>query len=58
MWLIVPVMGAIKSFFSDFMDYPYQSGSSLNGGNINYALLKQADAMKRLKELESLHPSS
>jgi arylsulfatase len=40
------------------MDYPYQAGSSLNAGSINYALLKQADAMKRLKELESIHPSS
>lgn len=35
-----------------------QAGSSLNAGAINYALLKQADAMKRLKELESLHPNS
>ncbi|MBF6025098.1 arylsulfatase [Lysobacter niastensis] len=58
MWLIVPVMGAIKAFFSDFMDYPYQAGSSLNAGSINYGLLKQADAMKRLKQLESLHPNS
>ncbi|WP_342316717.1 arylsulfatase [Lysobacter sp. FW306-1B-D06B] len=58
MWLIVPVMGAIKAFFSDFMDYPYQAGSSLNAGSINYGLLKQTDALKRLKQLESLHPSS
>ncbi|GGD39435.1 arylsulfatase [Pseudoxanthomonas indica] len=58
MWLIVPVMGAIKSFFSDFMDYPYQAGSSLNAGSINYSLIRQTDALKRLKELESLHPSS
>ena len=58
MWLIVPVMGAIKAFFSDFTDYPYQAGSALNAGSINYGLLKQADALKRLKQVESLHPSS
>lgn len=58
MWLIVPVMGAIKAFFSDFMDYPYQAGSSLNAGSISYGLLKQADALKRLKQVESLHPNS
>jgi len=58
MWLIVPVMGAIKAFFSDFMDYPYQPGSSLNAGSINYGLLRQQDALKRLKQVESLHPSS
>lgn len=58
MWLIVPVMGAIKTFFSDFTEYPYQAGSALNAGSINYGLLKQADALKRLKQVESLHPSS
>ena len=32
--------------------------SALNAGSINYGLLRQQDALKRLKELESLHPSS
>ena len=32
MWLIVPVQGKIKEFFSDFDQFPYQEGSSLNAG--------------------------
>jgi arylsulfatase len=58
MWLIVPVMGAVRGFFSDFMDFPYQAGSALNAAGVNYGLLKQQDALKRLKQVESLHPSS
>jgi hypothetical protein len=58
MWLLVPVVGKIKEFFSDFGQYPYQTGSALNAGSINYGLLRQQDAMKRLKELETLHPGS
>jgi arylsulfatase len=27
MWLIVPVQGKIKEFFSDFDQFPYQAGS-------------------------------
>jgi arylsulfatase len=56
MWLIVPVQGKIKEFFSDFDQFPYQAGSSLNASGINYGLLRQQDALKRLKELESLKP--
>ena len=56
MWLIVPVQGKIKEFFSDFDQFPYQSGSSLNAGGINYGLIRQQDALKRLKELERLKP--
>jgi arylsulfatase len=55
-WLIVPVQGKIKEFFSDFDQFPYQAGNSLNAGGINYGLLRQAEAMKRLKELERLTP--
>ncbi|MDM0108409.1 arylsulfatase [Variovorax sp. J22R24] len=59
MWLLVPIQGEVKRFFSDFGDYPYQAGSSLNAGGINYGLLKQEDALKRLKEVELLqHPGS
>jgi arylsulfatase A-like enzyme len=57
MWLLVPVEGQIKQFFADFDQYPYQAGSSLNPAGISYGLLKSQDAMKRLKELESLHPN-
>ncbi|MGO4670663.1 arylsulfatase [Bosea sp. 2RAB26] len=55
-WLLVPIQGKIKEFFSDFDQYPYQTGNSLNAGNINYGMLSQQAAMKRLKELESLRP--
>ena len=54
MWLLVPIQGKVKEFFSDFDQYPYQTGNSLNAGGINYALLRQQDAMKRLKDLESV----
>ena len=56
MWLIVPVQGKIKEFFSDFDQFPYQAGSSLNASGINYGLLRQQEAMKRLKEMERLKP--
>jgi arylsulfatase len=56
MWLIVPVQAKIKEFFSDFEQFPYQAGSSLNASGINYGLLRQQEALKRLKELETLKP--
>jgi arylsulfatase len=55
-WLIVPVQNKIKEFFSDFDQFPYQAGNSLNAGGINYGLLRMQDAMKRLKELETIKP--
>jgi arylsulfatase len=55
-WLLVPIQGKVKEFFSDFDQFPYQTGSTLNPGGINYALLRQQDAMKRLNELERLKP--
>ncbi|WFU01317.1 arylsulfatase [Rhizobium sp. CB3171] len=55
-WLLVPIQGKIKEFFADFDQFPSQSGSSLNAGEINYAMLRQQAAMKRLSELESLMP--
>jgi hypothetical protein len=54
MWLLVPIQSKIKEFFSDFEDFPYQAGSSLNAGGIGYGLLRQEEAMKRLKTVESL----
>jgi arylsulfatase A-like enzyme len=56
MWLIVPVQGKIKEFFNDFEQFPYQEGSSLNAGSINYGLLRQQAALKRLGDLERLKP--
>lgn len=56
MWLLVPIQAKIKEFFSDFGQYPYQAGSTLNASGINYGLLAQQAAMKRLNDLESLAP--
>ncbi len=56
MWLLVPVQGKIKDFFSDFDKFPYQEGSSLNASGINYAMLRQQAALQRLNELERLAP--
>jgi arylsulfatase A-like enzyme len=55
-WLLVPIQGKVKEFFSDFDQFPYQTGSTLNPGGINYALLRQQDAMKRLNDLERMKP--
>ena len=56
MWLLVPIQGKIKDFFADFADYPFQTGSSLNASGIGYGMLRQQDAMKRLKDLEGMRP--
>lgn len=56
MWLLVPIQGKIKDFFADFDQFPYQEGSTLNASNINYGLLRQQAALKRLNELERLAP--
>jgi len=57
-WLLVPMQAKIKEFFSDYEQFPHQEGSSLNAGGIGYGLIRQAEAMKRLKELEHLHPAA
>ncbi|HSI14873.1 MAG TPA: arylsulfatase [Chthoniobacter sp.] len=57
MWLLVPIQAQIKNFFSDFAEYPYQAGSTLNPSGIGYGMLKQQEALKRLKELESMKPN-
>jgi arylsulfatase len=56
LWLLVPIEQKIKDFFADFERFPYQLGTSLNAGDINYGLVKQTEAMKRLKELEQFMP--
>jgi arylsulfatase len=53
MWLLVPVQAKIKQFFADFEEFPYQSGSALNAAGIGYGLLRQREALKRLKDVES-----
>ncbi len=54
MWLLVPVQQKIKQFFADYDKFPHQEGSSLNAAGIGYGLLRQVDAMKRLKDVESM----
>ena len=56
MWLLVPIQAKIKELFADFDKFPYQMGSALNAGSIGYGMLRQQEALKRLKELETLAP--
>jgi arylsulfatase len=56
MWLLVPIQAKVKEFFSDFAEFPYQAGSSLNAAGINYGLLQQQAALKRLGDIERLRP--
>jgi arylsulfatase A-like enzyme len=55
-WLFVPVQQRLKAFLSTLSEYPFQQGSSLNAAGINYNSIQAMQAMKRLKELESLSP--
>jgi arylsulfatase len=55
MWVMVPMQNVIKGFFGTIPDYPFQAGSSLSASGIDYGMLRQKDALKRLKELESLN---
>jgi hypothetical protein len=43
-------------FLVTLPEFPFQQGSSLNAAGINYNSLRAVDAIKRLKELESLGP--
>jgi len=53
-WLLVPIQEKIKTFFADYDQFPHQEGSSLNASGINYGMLRQQDALKRLKEMETM----
>jgi arylsulfatase len=53
-WLFVPVQQKLKAFLTTLPAYPFQQGSSLNAAGINYTSLQAMQAMKRLKELESI----
>ena len=44
----------LGGFLKTLPEYPFQQGSSLNAAGINYDSLKAMQAMKRLKELESI----
>ena len=55
-WLFVPVQQKLKAFLTTLPEYPFQQGSSLNAANINYNSLQAVQALKRLRELETLSP--
>ena len=44
----------IKNFFATIPDYPFQAGSSLSVAGIDYSMLRREEALKRLKEMESI----
>lgn len=52
MWIFVPAQGAIKNFFADFEQYPYQIGSSLSASNINYNTIRVQELLKRLQNAQ------
>ena len=54
MWVMVPMQNVIKQFFSTLPDYPFQTGSSLTASGIGYGMLRQQEALERLKEMESI----
>jgi hypothetical protein len=43
----------VKELFADFDQFPFQTDSTLNAGDVGYGLLQQQAALKRLTELES-----
>jgi hypothetical protein len=53
-WLFVPVQQKLKEFLTTLPDYPFQQDSSLNAAGVNYNSLQAMQALKHLKELESL----
>jgi arylsulfatase len=50
-WLFVPVQNKLKEFFATIPQFPFQEGTMLNAGNINYQTLKAAQALKRLENI-------
>jgi len=56
MWLFVPVQAKLAEFFKTIPGYPFQEGSSLSAGGINYNSLKAMKALKMLEELEQRFP--
>jgi arylsulfatase len=57
LWTFVPAQLKIREFLATLQGYPFQEGSSLNAGGINYTSLRAAEIMKRLQSLEGFTPS-
>ena len=55
-WLFVPIQGKLAEFFKTIPDYPFQEGSSLSAGGINYNSLEAMKALKMLEELAQRFP--
>jgi hypothetical protein len=53
-WLFVPVQQKLTSFLPSLPDFPVQQGSSLNAAGINCNLIQAMQALKRLRDLETL----
>jgi arylsulfatase len=53
-WLFVPIQQKIQQFSATIPQYPFQEGSNLNVGNINYMTLKAAEVLKRLQYMETV----
>jgi len=51
LWLFIPIQGEIRDFLMTIPQYPFQSGSTLSAGGINYNLIQKAGAMKQLEEV-------
>ena len=56
MWLFVPIQHQLMGFFKSLKGFPFQEGSSLSAGNIDYRTLKAYKAMNILKELQKGGP--
>jgi hypothetical protein len=39
---------------ADYDKFPHQDGSSLNASGINYGMLRQTEALQRLKDVETM----
>ena len=55
MWLLVPIQGKIKEFFSDFDRVPYQDRQLAECQRHQLRPAAPAGALKRLKEMETAH---
>ena len=51
LWTFVPAQEYIQKFLATIPGYPFQEGSSLNAGGINYQSLKAAEVLKKLETL-------
>jgi len=54
MWLFIPIQDKLDAFLADFESYPYQGGTTISPGGINYQALAVRDALRRLKQMEGL----